>query len=554
MRDRSVSTWLAIAGQSHVLRGSLAIALACSSCWFVTVPARLGTAASFALACMTAGLTVLILLSLLDDDLRLRRLAGRMHEIARSLPSADEDKLPMARLESLERSSRDIADLMVSIEQRLLYRHPLSGLPTREPLFKLIADSQDGVLGVIHLMDLERLHAFDEQLAEHVLLTQSRRVARMLGDAVMVAQVDRARLAIWFGPEMAMDVACTKLQAVGYALGEAVSIDGREMLPEIRVGHAVKSRESGDPAALLARAIVTRAGHSIPEPLGNETVDPLLAAEERYALEQDLRRAISRAELELDYQPFIDAQAGAVCGAEALLRWRHPVHDLVPPTRFIPIMEDAGLAEEMGLWAINTACREAAAWKRQGLPPLRVAVNISGRQLDRGDLVTLVERTLARHSLSSDMLEIELTETIATGDAGRIAHLFGQLRRLGVAIAIDDFGTGFSSFSTLRTLRFDKIKIDREFVTAVDQRRDSQAICRSILALGQGLGIRVLAEGVETADEYAWLRAQGCRYFQGYYFARPLDHQAFPVFVRDTARLAELLAPRTVASFERLRA
>jgi EAL domain-containing protein (putative c-di-GMP-specific phosphodiesterase class I) len=168
--------------------------------------------------------------------------------------------------------------------------------------------------------------------------------------------------------------------------------------------------------------------------------------------------------------------------------------------------------------------------------------------------VTLIERTLARHSLSSDMLEIELTETIATGDTHRIAGLFAQLRRLGVAIAIDDFGTGFSSFSTLRTLRFDKIKIDREFVTAVDQRRDSQAICRAILALGQGLGIRVLAEGVETADEYAWLHAQGCRYFQGYYFARPLDDQAFPSFVRDTRRLADLLAPRSAAPSERLRA
>lgn len=554
MRSRPVTTWLALGGQSHLLRALLAIALACSSCWFVTVPARLGTASSFALACATAALTVLILLSLLDDDLRLYRLAGRMREIARRLPSTNEEELPMARLESLERSSQEMADLMVSIEQRLLYRHPLSGFPTREPLFEQITGSIGGVLGVIHLLDLERLYAFDDQLAAHVLLAQSQRVVRMLGDGIMIAQIDRARLAVWFGSELPTELACTKLQAVGYALGEAIPLEDRELLPAIRVSYAIKSSESDDPAALLARAIVTRVGTSLPDRSQDELVDPMLAAQQRYALEQDLRRAIGRGELELDYQPFVDAQAGIVCGAEALLRWRHPVHNLIPPTRFIPIMEDAGLADEIGLWAINAACREAAAWKRQGLKPLRVAVNISGSQLDRGDLVTLIERTLSRHSLSSDMLEIELTETIAMGDADRITRLFAQLRHLGVATAIDDFGTGFSSFSTLRALRFDKIKIDREFVTAVDQRRDSQAICRAILALGQGLGIRVLAEGVETADEYAWLRAQGCRYFQGFYFARPLNDQNFPSFVRDTARLADLLAPRSAAPNERLRA
>jgi EAL domain-containing protein (putative c-di-GMP-specific phosphodiesterase class I) len=553
-RSRSVKMWLALGGQSHAVRALLAIAFVRSALWFVTVPGRLSAVASFALTCLSAAFAVLLLLSLIDDDLRLRRLANRMRDVARRLPSVEDAELPVAGLEALERSSQELADLVVSIEQRLLHRHPSSGLPTREPLFKRIAGSGSGLLGVIHLIDLERLHAFDEPLAEHVLLTQSQRVVRMLGDGPMIAQVDRARLAIWFGPEMPADVARTKLQAIGYALGETIAIDGREMLPEVRVSHALMAREGDDPAMLLTRATVARTGQDAAPHAQSDPADPLAAAQERYALEQDLRRAIERAELELQYQPLIDAQAGAACGAEALLRWRHPVHGLIPPTRFVPIMEEAGLAEEIGLWVINTACREASAWKRQGLPPLRVAVNISGHQLGRGDLVTLIERTLARHSLSSDMLEIELTETVATGDPGRVAHLFGQLRRLGVAIAIDDFGTGFSSFSTLRTLRFDKIKIDREFVTAVDERRDSQAICRSILALGQGLGIRVLAEGVETAGEYAWLRAQGCRYFQGYHFARPLDHLAFPAFVRDTDRVADLLAPPHSVVAERLRA
>ena len=154
-------------------------------------------------------------------------------------------------------------------------------------------------------------------------------------------------------------------------------------------------------------------------------------------------------------------------------------------------------------------------------------------------------RTLARHSLGPDALEVELTETVAAGDGERTAALFRHLRTLGVAIAIDDFGTGYSSFSALRQLAFDKLKIDREFVTDVDSRRDSQAICQSVIALGRGLGIRVLAEGVERAAEYAWLRAHGCVHFQGYYFAQPLAEDAFRAFVADRDGLDRLLAARS---------
>jgi Amt family ammonium transporter len=162
---------------------------------------------------------------------------------------------------------------------------------------------------------------------------------------------------------------------------------------------------------------------------------------------------------------------------------------------------------------------------------------------------------LARHSLAADSLEVELTETVAAFDPDRAGLLFQQLHDLGVAIAIDDFGTGYSSFSTLRALSFDKLKIDREFVTAVDQRRDSQAICRSILALGHGLGIRVLAEGVERREEYEWLREYGCSHFQGFYFSAPLSAADFRNFARDRAGLrAQLGAPPSSFRSERLSA
>jgi EAL domain-containing protein (putative c-di-GMP-specific phosphodiesterase class I) len=154
----------------------------------------------------------------------------------------------------------------------------------------------------------------------------------------------------------------------------------------------------------------------------------------------------------------------------------------------------------------------------------------------------LIERTLKRHSLSPRALEIELTESAAAADVGRTGRLFDGLRKQGIRIAIDDFGTGFSSLSSLRALAFDKIKIDREFVTEVERRRDSQAICQSVIALGRGLGIRVLAEGVERHEEYAWLRQHGCYEFQGFYFAQPLTGTEFQSFARDTAKLNALLA------------
>jgi EAL domain-containing protein (putative c-di-GMP-specific phosphodiesterase class I)/GGDEF domain-containing protein len=483
------------------------------------------------------------------NDLRTERLARR----GLALTGSREEN--GSALATLERDMDGIESLIGSIEQRLEYRHPVSGLPTREPLLaaieQAIRQGSRGVLGVVSLLDFERLAAFDPALADHLLRTMVERALKMLGEKRLVAQVDRSRFAIWYEADIAADAACAQLDALGYALGGPILLEDREVLPEVRIGTAQAPGDGTTPARLLAHAIATLS-------LGGAEIvaDPVEAARERYAMEQDLRRAIDRGELELHYQPLIDAQEGRVCGAEALLRWHHPVQGAIPPGRFIPVVEAAGLADEIGLWVLNAACREARSWQRAGLEGLRVAVNVSGHQLERAELPAMVERTLGRHSLGSEALEVELTETVAAGDAERAAMLFDRLRGLGVAIAIDDFGTGYSSFSSLRSLSFDKIKIDREFVSMVDERRDSQAICRAIIALAQGLGTRVLAEGVERAQEVAWLRRNGCHHFQGYYFSRPLEASAFQAFVRDGTRLARLLSPAPLAALqpERLRA
>ncbi len=541
-------------GDRLSVRG-LALLLCGAGGTLIALPTGIPALPRLVLLLLLSTVLLAMMASLADDDRRLRRLISRLQALA-------EEEAPSGRriqgggLKALETHIEAVHARTAMIEQRLSHRHSLSGLPTREPLFQRIASAMEagrsGVLGVIHLLDLERLDAFDEALSERLLVTLVGRIRSMLGSTHFLAQIDRARLAVWYGPDVSATSARTQLDAVGYALAGPVVVDGRELLPEIHVS-AADSHTDATPSALLARATMAGSGKVAAITGKTSEADALEMARERFAVEQDLRRAVARGELELHYQPLIDAEAGRVCGAEALLRWHHPTRGLIPPTCFIPIMEGAGLADEIGLWVLNAACREARIWIREGLGPLRVAVNISGRQLDDGGLVTLVERTLQRHSLSPGALEIELTETVATAEGEQTAALFAEFRKLGVAIAIDDFGTGYSSLSSLRMLSFDKIKIDREFVTAIHERRDSQAICRSIVALGNGLGIRVLAEGVETVEEFAWLRAQGCSHFQGHYFAPALEADAFLQFVRDGDRLSRLLSPTPSASAPRQR-
>lgn len=428
------------------------------------------------------------------------------------------------------------------LARRLSLAHPVSGLPLREALLARMNADQVGVLGAIAFADFERLSAFDVGLAERAFAVSTGRLRRMLPADRFAAQVDRGHIGLWIG---GVDEAAvrTELDAIGYALGEAIDIDGQQIEPQIKIRAARFDASAGMEAGVfLAR---TLASFALPTDAIGAPQKPVAdyadLARDRYVLEQDLRRAVERRELSLAYQPLIDATEGRVCGAEALIRWAHPERGLVSPARFVPIMEAMGLASEIGLWVLNGAVREAQGWRAQGLHGLRVAVNVSSLQLERDDLPLLVQRTLQHHDLPATALEIELTESVATSDADHCRRIFEGLRAMGVKLAVDDFGTGYSGFSSLRALTFDKIKIDREFVTDVDRRADSQAICHSIIALGRGLGIRVLAEGVERRAEYEWLRRHGCRHFQGYYFGMPMEGAAFAAFARDSARLAELL-------------
>nr|WP_206078868.1 EAL domain-containing protein [Mesorhizobium camelthorni] len=248
---------------------------------------------------------------------------------------------------------------------------------------------------------------------------------------------------------------------------------------------------------------------------------------ERRLIEHDLLHAVSRGELRLAYQPQKQLTSGAVIGFEALLRWQHATRGVISPDAFIPIAEESGLILQIGEWVLRTACREAATWQR----PLVMAVNVSAVQLHSAQFAQLVHEVLFQTGLSPKRLELEITETALIRDKNRALATLRQLKSLGVRIAMDDFGTGYSSLSNLRAFPFDKIKIDASFIRSVDTSDEAAAIVRAVLGLGRGLGLPVLAEGVETAGELAFLAAELCHEGQGYLLGRPCPIESYEALV-----------------------
>jgi EAL domain-containing protein (putative c-di-GMP-specific phosphodiesterase class I) len=238
-------------------------------------------------------------------------------------------------------------------------------------------------------------------------------------------------------------------------------------------------------------------------------------------MEMDLRRAVTDGGLELHYQPKVSLLTAQPVGVEALVRWRHPAYGLLPPGEFIPLAEESSLIVALGDWVLDQACRQAAILQQGGLR-LPIAVNVSARQLDSGDLVERISTLIARHGIAAGDLEIELTESTVMANPASVVILLGRLRALGVRVAVDDFGTGYSSLAYLRRLPIDVLKIDRSFVMEADRNEEDAQIVRTIVALGQALRLTLVAEGIENEQQAELLRGLGCGIAQGHLYARPM--------------------------------
>jgi predicted signal transduction protein with EAL and GGDEF domain len=313
--------------------------------------------------------------------------------------------------------------------------------------------------------------------------------------------------------------AITVASRVTAAMGAPFLLDGREVRVGASVGIA-RARGNDTAEELLRNADLAMYRAKATGKGRYEAFDPAMhvALIDRLELERDLRYAVERGEIALVYQPIVDMATGEVSGAEALARWYHPVRGLIPPARFVPLAEETGLIGSLGRWVIMEACRQAAQWSDTA----SIAVNVSGRQLEDHGYIFDVADALERSGIAPERLVLEITESVLMRDPQAALERLGALRILGVRIAVDDFGTGYSSLAYLQRFPVNVLKIDKAFVTGVDEGEGGAALVRAIVALGRSLGLGTVAEGVETAEQARALRALGCHYGQGYLFSRPV--------------------------------
>jgi diguanylate cyclase (GGDEF)-like protein len=425
----------------------------------------------------------------------------------------------------------------------------LTGLPNRALLHDRVgqaitqAKRERGVVGLM-LMDLNRFKEINDTLGHHhgddllqqigprlkAALREADTVARLGGDefAVLLPGIDT--------PESAREVG-EKLLA---ALDEPFTVDGMSLEVGASIGGAAYPVDGDDVDALLRRADVAMyvakdAGAGVQMYSSSDDEH----SPDRLALAADLRRAMDEEELFVAYQPKIELAGGTVQGVEALVRWQHPERGMIPPTDFIGHAEHTGLIKPLTLYVLDHALRQAAIWRAEGLR-LSVAVNLSVRALLDHSLPDDVHRLLCRWSVPPELLELEITESTIMADPVRAREILDELHEMGIRLAIDDFGTGYSSLGYLKRLPVDEIKIDRSFISSMCEDAHDATIVRSTIELGRNLGLRVVAEGIETDEVCAQLQALGCHLGQGYAFSPPIPGPELTRWVR--ARQAELWA------------
>ncbi len=413
---------------------------------------------------------------------------------------------------------------------RLAHLDEATGLPNRRKcsaeLERQIERGSAFVVVVLRFPDYRRIaSAFDTVTANQVMETLADRLLTQLRQRDNLARISEGEFAFITGKSRTNLPNWVELSARLKTLIDAVSdefdVAGSHVKPQIRGGAATYPDNETRPEKLIEYAITAASQSNESVPVTHHSSELRDRARTHFKMEQELRNALRNNELMLHYQPVVDTAAGKVVSSEALIRWQHPEQGLVSPGEFIPVAEASGLIDPIGVWVMQEACRQIREWNQSGLADHRVAINLSARQFRDKNLARQIGEAITGAGIEPGQLEIELTESVAMADEEHTRDVFRKLRDHGVRMSIDDFGTGYASMSYLRKLPFDKLKIDREFIQKVHSTRDRQAICQAMVTLGKGLGLEVLAEGVEDIAEVSYLNAIGCSHFQGFYFARP---------------------------------
>lgn len=488
---------------------------------------------------------------------------GRLMEVRRRKKSGEVfwASLSLSPLRDLEERPVGLIVYLTDITERkraeerlhhLAYYNELTGLPNRTLFARLVDQAlmvaqRNVATGCVLFIDLNRFKLVNDTLGRRIgdeLLRQvAARFRGTLREEDVVAHLAGDEFAVGLFDIRQHFEATTVAQKLQSALDAPFLIEGHDLRVGASVGISVFPQDGMEADALLRNADIAMArakeGHADPDhSVAFYSLDMNQGMHERMRIESGLRHALGHGELLLYYQPKFEIGSDRIVGAEALVRWSHPERGLVPPSEFIPLAEATGLIVQVGEWVLEQACAQAAVWQRAGLPPFRLAVNVSAREFTES-LPTRVAATLERYALDPCWLELEITESTLMHDIDRVIGIMDRINALGVALSLDDFGTGYSSLSYLKRFPIHTLKIDRSFTMGIPLDTSDCAIASTIISIGRQLGHRVIAEGVETLEQLSFLRDSGCDEVQGYLYAAPLPAARFEQGLRENWLLVE---------------
>lgn len=481
-------------------------------------------------ATVTGTLATMIVLRHLLKPIMAVSQALRTYRLNRELPN-----LPLGFSDEAGMLMRDTDATIRELDgalNRLTYFDQVSGLPNRARLASVVetmaAKSEPFSVVCVRLLNHGEIESFfDINTSNQVIADLAERL-HDLDSATAVSRTgsDTFKFVLPYADQHRAEY---ELNALASELADPILCAHHLFYPRISIGVACYPDDSNDAATVMSAAMSAATVREYRQGSQVRFFSPSsdLSARRRFLMDQEIREALEREEFELHYQPIVDVAANKVIAAEALIRWRHPVHGMISPGDFIPVAEASGLIVPIGEWILNAATRQLALWRQDRPDRLRVSINISARQFRDPMLIQKIDAAITAAGIRYQDLKLEITETVLITDLHVAGKTIAELRERGAALSLDDFGADYSNMRYLANFAFDEMKVDRLFVSNIDEDDRLQAICTSLITLSEGLGLPLVAEGVERDEELAMLRSLGCRLFQGYRFSPPVPATAF---------------------------